>query len=224
MNPPARVLSTVAKGGGRLLSAATSAVAAVRPAAKPLHPRGTVLHGTLHRSGTAARPAAWCDEAGVDEVLVRRSRAVGLPPLLPDVHGLAVRVRTDDGPADLLFATTGFGRITRFTLTPAWTAHGRPMTTLLPYRSPHGPLLLGAVADPRADDRWALLCASPGGRWTPFGRLRLHDPVGPTVEDDADLSFDPVRHTAPGLENYAWVRRLREPAYLTARRSRTDAP
>jgi hypothetical protein len=27
-------------------------------------------------------------------------------------------------------------------------------------------------------------------------------------------------NTLPGLENYGWVRRLREPSYFTARRSR----
>jgi hypothetical protein len=35
------------------------------------------------------------------------------------------------------------------------------------------------------------------------------------------VSFDPVRNVLPGLAPYDWVRRLREPAYLTARRSRS---
>jgi hypothetical protein len=48
---------------------------------------------------------------------VRQSRAVGLPSPAPDIFGLAVRVPTEGGRhGDLLFATTGLGRITRFTL------------------------------------------------------------------------------------------------------------
>jgi hypothetical protein len=34
------------------------------------------------------------------------------------------------------------------------------------------------------------------------------------------VSFDPTRNTVPGLENYDWVRRLREPSYGTARHTR----
>ena len=40
----------------------------------------------------------------------------------------------------------------------------------------------------------------------------------------ADVSFDPVRNTIPGLEVSDWVRRLREPSYRTARLSRADEP
>ena len=34
------------------------------------------------------------------------------------------------------------------------------------------------------------------------------------------LSFEPARNVLPGLEVYEWVRRLRQPAYTTARASR----
>jgi hypothetical protein len=52
-------------------------------------------------------------------VLVRQSRAVGLPPRVPDIFGLAVQVPTQDGRhVDLLLASTGVGRLTRFTLAP----------------------------------------------------------------------------------------------------------
>jgi hypothetical protein len=99
----------VGSTGGVLLAGATQAIAAVRPAAKPLHPRGEVVRGRVFRRG--ARPGtgvAWLDTAGEDDVLVRRSRAIGLPGAAPDIHGLAVRVpRPDGGYGDLLFATTG---------------------------------------------------------------------------------------------------------------------
>src|SRR5690242_17282611 len=113
-----RVPGALADAGGVVLAATLSAVAAVRRAAKPLHPEGAVVLGRLERTG--AQPGTgvpWLDDAGVDEVFVRRSRAVGLPDSLPDIHGLAVRVPVGPGHADLLFASTGRGLVTRFLLT-----------------------------------------------------------------------------------------------------------
>ena len=146
-NVAAPVRRLASSAAGLALAGATRAVAAVRTAGKPLHPRGRVVVGRLRRTG--AEPptgVAWLDETGDDEVLVRWSRAVGLPSPLPDIHGLALRVPRDDGGhGDLLFATTGLGRLTRFVLTASGTPYGRPLTTLLPYRTVHGPLLLAAV-------------------------------------------------------------------------------
>jgi hypothetical protein len=203
--------------GGQLLRTAT-AITGARPAAKPLHPRGSVVPGTLHRFGAHDKAgAAWLDEVGDDQVLVRQSRAVGLPSPLPDIFGLAVRVPTERGRhGDLLFASTGVGRLTRFVLTPARSPYGRPLTTLLPYRTPAGAVLLSAVF--RDKITVALAWAVGSGSWHPFAELSLHkDPVD---EPDPLVSFDPVRHVLPGLETYDWVRRLRGPAYSTARRSR----
>lgn len=209
---------TPAAIGGALLATVTRVTSAVRPPAKPLHPRGDVVTAVLHRHG-GARPSgvAWLDERGEEHVLVRTSRAVGLPEPLPDVHGLALRVPVDDpagsGHADVLFATTGLDRVTRFLLTPSRRPDGRPYTTLLPYRGPHGPLLLGAVAAGR--DRFALCWSGASGSWVAFAALELSHAPG----TDAPVSFDPVLHVLPGLDHYRWVRRLREPAYRTARRS-----
>ena len=203
--------------GGAGLAGAARAIAAVRPAAKPLHPKGDLVSGELVRTGTmpdAATGVPWLDEAGWDHVMVRLSRAVGLPPALPDIHGLALRVALgDERHGDLLFATTGTGRWTRFLLAPGWKAQ-RPMTTLLPYRTPAGPVLLAIRA--AAEDRYEMAYAFGGGPWQLIGELQLSGTAGP----DPTISFDPVRNSLPDLELYDWVKRLREPAYLTARRTR----
>jgi hypothetical protein len=177
-----------------------------------------VVRGTLHRVGGEEQSGVtWLDRPGQDHVLVRQSRAVGLPAPLPDVWGLAVRVPSDGAHVgDLLFATTGLGRLTRYTLTVARSPYGRPMTTLLPYRTPAGPLLLCAVLD--AEGTIGLSWAVGTGAWHRFADIRLEQEA--VAEPDPQLSFDPLRHELPGLENYGWVRRLREPAYRTARRSR----
>jgi hypothetical protein len=212
------VARAVPSAGGQILLAVTRLLAA-RPAAKPLHPEGALVRGTLRRFGShPATGAQWLDEPGSDRVLVRQSRAVGLPSPAPDVFGLAVRVPVSGGGhGDLLLASTGAGRLTRFVLTVARTPYGRPYTTLLPYRTPAGPLLLSAVfRDERTVDlAWAVRT----GPWHRFAELRLD--ADPADRPDGPLSFEPVGHQLPGLETYDWVRRLRSPAYAGARRSRS---
>jgi hypothetical protein len=157
------------------------------------------------------------DEPGQLEVLARTSRAIGLPGFLPDIHGLALRVPDGRGGCgDLLFATTGLGRLTRFVLTASRRPGGRPMTTLLPYSTSAGPVVL--AADVRDEHHVDLACAVGSGAWRSFGELLLM----PYEEGDQTISFDPVRHQLPGLEVPAWVGRLREPAYDEARQARDE--
>ncbi|MGH1563273.1 hypothetical protein [Mumia sp. DW29H23] len=223
MNPILSVAAVpTSAAGGALLAGAAFGVAALRRfAAKPLHPRGAVVEATLSRTGVPeggrASGVAWIDEPGHDRVIIRMSRAVGLPESWPDVHGLALRVPVGgDDYGDLLLATTGWAGLGRFVLTAARRPTTRPMTTLLPYRSPAGPLLVGARA---ADGgtRLRLSWSRLRGPWQQFAVVDLAATAGP----DAPLRFDPVRRTVPGLENYGWVERLREPAYATARLSRS---
>lgn len=211
-----RLETSAAAASGQLLSTVIKGMAAVRPARKPLHPRGTVMRGRLVRHGTAEPSGVpWLDGIGSSEVLARLSQAVGLPTWLPDIQGLAVRIDPDDNPGDLLFATTGHGRITRFLLT-ASRDFSRPMTTLLPYRTSAGPVLLGAR---RTDEHlFELSWATTTGLWRAFANLTLQPNQEP---GDTEISFDPILNGVPGLEPYDWVRKLREPSYLEARQSRS---
>lgn len=214
MPAPASLPDRFASLGGAVLAGVIRAMA-VRPAAKPLHPCGRVVHGRLrHQVTETPTGVAWLDTAGEEDVRVRLSRAVGLPRALPDIHGVAVRVPLPQGHADLLFASTGMGPATRFLLAPARRLGGRPLTTLLPYRSPHGPLLLGLRV--ASADRMELLVAGAVGDWSRAGELVLGE-----VSGDEMLELDPVRHEVPGLPNYEWVRRLREPSYALARTHRS---
>lgn len=204
-----------ASAAGTALSATIRAVSALRPARKPLHPEGAVVAGVLDRRGSAVPTGSpWVDEPGRDEVVVRLSRAIGLPESVPDIHGLAMRVPMLAGEGDLLFASTGWGRVGRFVLTFGSDPQSRPMTTLLPYRTDEGPVLLGVRAtEPQL---YEMSWCRPRGEWHPFAELRLSGDQAP----DQAISFDPVRNQLPGLTQYPWVRRLREPSYRTARRSR----
>lgn len=173
------------------------------------------MTATLVRNGSAGIAVPWLEIAGTQEVMVRISRAVGLPGAVPDIYGLALRVPiTGRGHhADLLLASTGLGRLTRFMLTAGRDITSRPLTTLLPYRSSRGPLLIGAR--PAAGDplRFELLWSQWLSPWVPFAELTVHSTTGP----DPDISFDPIANPLPGLDHYEWVRRLRAPAYRAAR-------
>ena len=76
-----------------------------------------------------------------------------------------------------------------------------------------GPLVLGAR--PAGRDAFELSYAVGSRPFEGFAELEL----SPTRADPL-VSFDPVENGIPGLEQYGWVTRLREPASALARRSR----
>ena len=177
-----------AAGGGAAgaaLGAVFGTVARLRSPVKPLHPYGTQASGTLTRYGCDRRwGVPWLDEPGTERVLVRFSRAVGLPGAVPDILGLTLRVELPSGHADLLLATTGQGLLSRFVLVPRRdpsAAYG----SLMAYRTPTGPAWLRAHVRSTAI---ALLVGGPTGRWWRFGDISLEEAKG----DDPVISFDPV--------------------------------
>lgn len=209
------MVGAVARGAGLVLEAATHVVSALRTAPKPLHPRGTVWAGEITRTGGGVVPTGvpWLDEAGTDEAIVRVSAAIGLPHGWPDIQGIAVHLPDQDG-ADLLFASTGAGRVTRSMLRLVRPTTRHVASTLVPYRGPRGPVMLAAtLVEP---EQYALLRADGGGPWIGFGHLRL------VARLEAERSYDPVARPLPGLRNYGWVERLRSPAYRAARQDRDE--
>ena len=215
-----RLLSAVpgiaARAGGAVLEGATHALALVRRAPKPLHPRGTVWEAELTRTGSLLPTGVpWLDEPGTERAIVRVSAAIGLPHGWPDLQGLAIRLPEQDD-ADVLLASTGMGPLTRFLLRPVRSSGWHLSTTLLPYKGQEGPLLLAAA--PTGEGQWVLLRAEGQGAWVAFAVLRL------LSETDVEPSFDPVRRPLPGLPNYEWVSRLRAPAYREAREERGEGP
>lgn len=214
---PNTVITTASEAAGRALAAITDGISRLRPAEKPLHPEGVNYLGHLVRPGSEVPTGVpWLDEPGEDEVQVRTSHAIGLPGPIPDIDGLALRLRKDQaGYADVLLASTGWDRVSRHLLVPSWQEH-QPLTTLLPYRSPIGPIVIGALpVDVRGYElHWARL----GRAWHALGTLTL-DRELPAEEE---ISFDPVLNQLPGLDQYPWVEHLRERSYATARRRRHD--
>lgn len=221
------LLARTARAPGALLAGA-AAVAGVVRRDKPLHPRGALGRGTLHVDAPAPQLGVPLLNASADHAVVARlSRAMGLPDPWSDIEGLALRLpgaAEDGGPADLLFASTGAGLLSRFVLTLRRSGRHGPQSTLLPVRCAAGPLLLLAhpVDDIDLPIGWDLSWALGRGPWTHVGRLALA-----WSSDDVPDRFDPVRHQLRGTEQYAVVRALREPAYAAARavaRPQADHP
>lgn len=212
------LLAPAASAAGSALAGAARALGAALDRGKPLHPHGVVYDATVIRRGSdMSTGVPLIDETGELPAVVRVSRGVGFPEPLPDVTGIAIRIDPGHAPADVLLASTGTGRLGRFLLAPRLRSIGTT-TSLLPYRSPIGPLNLGAFpltnepsdgSERRFDLRWAVAA----GAWHPFATLRLDAPHG----DPEGVSFDPVLNVPVGLEQFALVRMLREPAYRTAR-------
>ena len=202
-----------ARVAGGLLAVLLGPVAAVRRG-RALHPEGATLRGALRLAEDPLLPGAGYEGPAV----VRISRAAGLPPGAPDVHGLAVRWGTDAAPRDLLLASTGTSPVGRFVLTSRRSPWGGAFGSLMPFRGPRGPFLLGATPQQRArgDTRDGdlrvdveLRVATPTGRWRRCGSLVADARTGD------DPRFDPVRHAA--FPAYGWAAALRLPSYAAAR-------
>ncbi|MFC8040704.1 hypothetical protein ACFUOZ_15240 [Paenarthrobacter sp. NPDC057355] len=208
------------------------AIKVVRPH-RPIHLKGIRLVGTLDRDGGTGRAGIpWLDASGSTQVEARISRSIGLPDAFPDIIGLAVRFTEQGKRSDMLLATTGPTGLGRFILRLRRDAARAVFSSMMPYKSNKGPVLIAARTiggpeklpmDPGAfrslleEKPWTLELqhASPLGRWARFGTLTLR------VADDAEDTierFDPVLNPLPTAGTYGWTRRLREPSYATARR------
>lgn len=185
---------------------------------RALHPTGRVLPGVLHREGAPVQAGVpWLDEPGTDDVVVRLSRATGLPEPLPDVLGMALRVPVGEGGhGDLLLSSTGTGRASRFLLRPVRHV-AVAYTSLFAYRTTTGPLLLAATPLDRGGATFALAWARPTGTWQRFATLTL---ARPAPAEDTAIAFYPVEHPVPGLPSYRWAAALRRAPYAASRRAR----
>lgn len=220
--------------GGALAGVFDTLRAVRRP--RPIHPHGIALVGSLRWLTDRGRSGIdFIDHPHTSELPVtgRVSRSIGIPAPFPDVIGLALRFETTTGPADLLLASTGFGVPSRFWLAAHRSPSRARLTTLMPLRTPNGPLLLaartlepnnlptdtGELGSALAETSWRLTLyhAQPLSRWHPFAVVELWREPGAV---DTVERYDPVRHPVPGTSTYPWERRLREPSYLRVQRRR----
>ncbi len=207
---------------------------------RPLHPRGLVLDAALTLHGTSQHwGVPLLDDHTELRGEVRLSRAVGLPPALPDLLGLALRWRQPpaggtepETTAELLLATTGRTPLGRRLLRPATRWSPAFYGSLLAYRAGDRRVLLGAVARRdhavpaglaalarSVDERPLLLdlvVATEFGAWERFGELRL---LGRPRGDDSEcMRFNPARNPIRGLPPAGLFQQVRGPTYAAVQR------
>lgn len=221
-NPLERLSNTAAGLGGNALAHVAGATAKLRQS-RPLNPVGRV--------GTARLVIDTPEDSygiplvaglGVHSCDVRWSRAIGLPSILPDLEGFALRI---DGAgeggttAELLFASTGTNAIGRHVLMLRRADKYGPQASILPVRCEGGLITILLSPEKYGKDtppiKYGLSLARGGQPWDRVGHLDITWSDG-----DAPERFDPVHNQLHGTEQLDWVASLREPSYLKARQER----
>jgi hypothetical protein len=227
--PTTNVVRTLATAAGRTLASGLGAVAAVTRR-KPLHAKGRTYRATLRIDAPLAESQVpLLARPGVHHCIVRLSRAMSTPEGFWDIGGLALRIESagpDDGPADLLFANTGTGRLSRHVLRLTRQPLQEPMTTLLPVRAGGSTLLLLVHPDDSSEstvhagsstDRhpvgFTLSAGLGDADWQRVGLVELAEEM-----EGASPRFDPLVRRLDGTVPPTWVTAMREPAYRVARR------
>jgi hypothetical protein len=197
------------------------------------HPYGVGFAGRL--TPRAERLAGAPALATESEVVIRLSRALGLPEWLPDPCGLGLRIPDAYGRGrhqDFLMVSSAAVPLGRHAILPARGFLDRPYSTVLPYRFRERLIVVGASAreadrpGPKlaelhdrefADLDFDLAIASMGGKWQPVARLSL----GPRLAggETERLALDPT-NTGGGLELAGFLNELRGPSYRRSQEGR----
>jgi hypothetical protein len=178
-----------------------------------------------------APPAALLTEAAEHDAIVRFSRSLGLPPRVPDLFGISVRVPDAYGPGrhqDLLTVTSVDAPVLHHVFVPVSDPQQAPYSSSLPYRVGSRLFLLGfapvtdsprpagATLDERLENaaatgalRFSLVVSPMLGRFNPVGELRIGRRLPGELEG---LRFNPW-NTGGGLEPAGFLNRLRAYAY-----------
>jgi hypothetical protein len=165
---------------------------------RSLHPDGASYHAAVHIDGdTDLDGTPLLAHAASHPALVRFSRGAGLPPSLPDVLGLALRLCDVHGEGrhqDLLMATSAKPPVLHHLLLPGVRGpFGQPYSTILPYR------------------------AAPFRGWRRIGSIDVGAPLGGDVGER--LRFNPW-NTGGGIRPAGPFQGLRDPAYSASQRAR----
>jgi hypothetical protein len=207
---------------------------------RSLHPDGASYHAAVHIDGdTDLDGAPLLAHAASHPALVRFSRGAGLPPSLPDVLGLALRLCDVHGEGrhqDLLMATSAKPPVLHHLLLPGVRGpFGQPYSTILPYRAGNRIRLFGALplrkpahearsdleeftaAAARGEARFTLAVAAPFRGWRRIGSIDVGAPLGEDVGER--LRFNPW-NTGGGLQPAGPFQGLRDPAYSASQRAR----
>ena len=190
-----------------------------------IHAKGRAFEGVL-RLGGASLGVPLLDEPGEHRVVLRLSRAVGLPDRLPDALGLAVRVLDAHSPGqhqDLVLDTGAAPPVLRRLPLPARQVLRATYSSLLPYELAGRRWVLAALPvasapatvsfrDLRVEDvRFRLCVASAHGPWQEVGLVQ----ATADAEDGRGVRFSPFT-TGGGIAPAGWLQAARRSSYDAA--------
>jgi len=147
-------------------------------------------------------------------VLVRFSRGAGLPDLLPDVLGLAIRIPDADGTGgvqDLMLSTGAAGPVSRRLLVPRRDYLHATYTSLISYEVGGRDLIVAALP---AGGGFTLATAAGTQPWTPWAQLDVGERL--SADRARELRFE-ITHDAGGFRIGGAWRAARAGAYDAAR-------
>ncbi len=199
------------------------------------HPVGVLAEGTLERLAPLGEGLPMAS----GEVLGRVSKGVGVPGALPDIAGFAWRMPSSSAPAapapwDVLLASSLGGGIGRVALSPVTSWNGATFSSLMPFRFEGGvwwvraKLITPIDAEGLGLDTVRNRIRSTGlefeieqaagtGTFLRLARLTLRH----VTPDRNEVAFDPVLHSAPGVQLLpGWLTNFRRAAYRRSREGR----
>lgn len=152
---------------------------------RAVHAQGRSFSARATLPGGAGTGAPLLDDGGTYDAVVRFSRSIGLPDVVPDVYGLAIRLIDAHGPGrsqDLLLDSTQPAPFARRVPWPRRDALGALYCSFLPYDVGGHRMLLGARPVPGSPSvrsleqlpdavELALLIATARGPWQEVGRV-----------------------------------------------------
>jgi hypothetical protein len=190
------------------------------------HPGGVLANGRLERLAPPGEGLPM--ESG--EVIGRVSKAIGLPGAVPDIAGLAWRMRPGGPqPWDVLLASTVGNRLL---LAPVTTWTGTVLSSLMPFGHEDGVWWIRARFETEIDVaglpldairnhlrstgvEFLIEQAAGTGDFLPLARLTLNSP------HTADIAFDPVLNTDAAVRPLPqWLTDFRRAAYRRSREGR----
>jgi hypothetical protein len=172
------------------------------------HPRGGAFEAVVEIPGGAGTGVALFDEPSTQQATVRFSRGVGLPEPLPDIPGIALRLRDVHGRGrhqDLMMNASLDLPVLHHLMLPARTG---VFSSILAYDVAGTIRLFGALQDSESSFRLAV--APLSGRFRTVATVRLGSPL-PQPRADA-LRFNPW-HTGGGIRPAGPFQRARAAAY-----------
>ena len=178
------------------------------------HPVGNLYQGSVRFEPAFARKVPDFKPDLPYDALVRVSRGIGLPPGLPDLPGLAIKIETPELTQDILLIKSGKGRLGKYLFLPSTQVLSGYYSSGLRYDMDGSKILLGAKASPHSVE---LLKASPFGSWKRIGVLTL-GPLRP-VEQSEHIKFNPW-HTSVHLRPHGLLNKLRKKAYIGSQAGR----